>query len=69
MTTKREQRACMFCRTPITACMGFTLARDFIAISEGRRTKPARELCGRCVELVSMLRKTPEEARANGWAD
>lgn len=67
--TETDERACMFCRTPIFECMGFTLARDIVAVEEGRRTKRPRELCGRCAELVTMLRRTPEENRALGWED
>lgn len=38
-------RACLRCNAPIGACMGFSLARDWLS---GRR--PIREMCGKCVE-------------------
>ena len=39
-----EPRKCLFCGTPIHACMGYVLARDFLA-----RSQTVRELCGKCV--------------------
>ena len=37
-------RRCIGCHAPITACMGFGLARDIVA-----ERWPVRELCGKCV--------------------
>lgn len=46
------ERKCIFCRTSITACMGFTLARDTL---NPMMTDVPREMCGRCVELITGL--------------
>lgn len=48
----RPERACFCCGIEITACMGFTLARDWGLVEQGE--KP-REFCGRCNEIFSML--------------
>jgi hypothetical protein len=42
-------RACIRCGREITACMGFSLARDMLS---GRR--PIREHCGWCVEELEI---------------
>lgn len=46
-------RSCYRCGTPIHACMGFGLARDWIS---GRR--PIREHCGKCVETMEATGET-----------
>jgi hypothetical protein len=38
----------MFCKTPIAECMGFVLARDFLALLRGEHIA-VREICGKCV--------------------
>lgn len=40
-------RHCWRCNDPITACNGFVLARDYLAMLKGEQIIP-RELCGRC---------------------
>lgn len=49
-----QGRACLFCGTPIHECMGFTLARDVLAATEGSKSNP-REMCFKCADLVSEL--------------
>lgn len=52
-------RACWFCARPIQACMGFVLARDYLAAEQawkqGLETPRVRELCGFCVEKAALL--------------
>lgn len=52
-------RACWFCKTPIHACFGFCLGRDYVAAVEaqaaGRAIPRIRELCGICVEKAARL--------------
>lgn len=40
-------RACFICGEPISDCMGFVLARDFLRLLAGEHIMP-REHCGRC---------------------
>jgi hypothetical protein len=40
----------MRCGAEITACMGFSLARDIV-----NDRRPVRELCGRCVERPDIV--------------
>jgi len=53
------ERACWFCKTPIHACFGFVLVRDYLAIDAAIKARtplpPFRELCGICVEKASQL--------------
>jgi hypothetical protein len=56
-----DARVCEVCDAPITACMGFSLARDIVEIMEGR--KPVlgyiREFCGKCVDFVNPAEINP----------
>lgn len=45
-----QLRKCYKCGEPIEACMGFVLARDFLARISGDQ-RPVREICGKCVLL------------------
>jgi hypothetical protein len=48
---KRERpRQCLRCGAEITACFGFSLARDIVS---GRR--PVREHCGKCAEIITLM--------------
>lgn len=40
-------RKCIICGSDLHLCMGFVLARDFIADK-----RPPRELCGKCVLIT-----------------
>ncbi len=43
------------CKQPIDKCMGFVLARDFLAaLHKDISWKDVRELCGKCVERASV---------------
>jgi hypothetical protein len=44
------ERKCYKCGVEIQECMGICLARDVLAILEGRQSRPytVREMCGRC---------------------
>lgn len=46
-------RECVFCGSPISACMGFVIARDFTNHKDDRHI---RELCGKCALITK-----PEE--------
>ena len=39
-----EKRHCMICGADIVECMGFVLARDYLA-----NKIPPREICGKCI--------------------
>lgn len=43
-------RHCVHCKGDITACFGFTFARDLDRHNRGIRF--ARELCGRCMTIL-----------------
>ncbi len=47
-------RRCIFCRTGITACNGFCLARDVVKVLRGERDY-CREICGRCVIVLEVV--------------
>lgn len=55
------ERGCLFCRTPIAECMGFTLARDAFPPDGIFKNQP-RELCQRCADLISELFIRPQPA-------
>jgi len=42
------KRECYKCHTPISACMGFVHAGDWVKWTEDKTTV-VRELCGRCI--------------------
>lgn len=43
------ERKCCECGRPIKACMGFTIAGDFLlAVEKKIPWKEVKELCGRC---------------------
>ena len=49
-------RACIRCGVEITACMGFSLARDMVAFWDGRNpNRIFREHCGKCVEIIDQM--------------
>lgn len=51
------KRKCVFCSTPIDACMGGVVASDFLKLLEGLNTSDeVREVCGKCA-----LARNPEE--------
>lgn len=52
----RIERKCWRCKKPITACMGFVNAGDFIEAAMGKRSfRQVKELCGKCVEYENLL--------------
>lgn len=51
-------RACLRCGALISACMGFSLARDWVS---GRI--PIREMCGKCVEGLEAVGQSEQYLR------
>ncbi|GMU74136.1 MAG: hypothetical protein AMXMBFR44_3350 [Candidatus Campbellbacteria bacterium] len=56
------RRRCHKCKVCIEACFGFVKSGDFLEALEGTRAwEDVRELCGRCVLVVSLnLDGTPK---------
>jgi hypothetical protein len=51
-------RQCVRCGTPIEGCMGFVLARDFLAVLEGKiPPESVREICGKCALFFLLFSK------------
>ncbi len=43
------KRTCFLCNTPLTLCMGFVLAGDFLKALKGEIPwTDIREICGKC---------------------
>ena len=61
------ERSCYKCREPISACMGYVKAGDFLEFLIGKRDgKNIRETCGKCVlkydkDLLEEFRKEREQ--------
>ena len=58
-----ENRRCLTCGALIERCKGFCLARDLIAVDEGRGDE-IREFCGMCSENGKMhawIREHPHD--------
>ena len=57
-------RRCARCGAEITLCMGFVLARDFLACDNGLiPVEAVREHCGRCVMILEARGETMEYLR------
>jgi hypothetical protein len=60
-------RSCYKCGDPISACMGYVKAGDFLEFMVRKRDKnDIREICGKCVlkydkELLEEFRKEREQ--------
>lgn len=46
-------RHCWICQAEIRECMGFTLARDVLALEAGTRKEMPRESCSRCADRLA----------------
>jgi len=49
------KRECIFCKRVLTHCNGFCLARDILKILKGEKDVKVREICGRCIAVVSLI--------------